>query len=127
VFAGHQIVPPRGESAAAVPLGRASGAFWSGRSEKAKPAGRKPGLSDAELRRIVRSLQRCPDVLGFDTRLWSAQAVADLVANEYRVKLPQACSMNPGSAGLDSVAASSGWRQQRAQSEWRAAILVVEN
>jgi hypothetical protein len=41
-----------------------------GRSEKARPAGRKLRLCGAELWRIVHSLQRGPDVLGFDTRLW---------------------------------------------------------
>jgi hypothetical protein len=92
-----------------VSLGRASGALCTRRSEKARPAGRKPELNRAELRRIVHSLKRGPDVLGFDTRLWTAQAVADLVTHEFRVKSPQACSTNPGSAGLDLVAASSGW------------------
>jgi hypothetical protein len=110
-----------------VSLDRASGALWPGHCGKARPAGRKPGLSDAELRRIVRSLQRCPEVLGFDTRLWSAQAVADLVTNEYRVKSTQLCSTNPGSAGLDLVAASSGWSQQQAQTEWQTAMFFDEN
>lgn len=82
-----------------VSLGRANGELWPGRSEKARPAGRKPGLSGAELRRIVQSLQRGPNVLGFDTRLRIARAVAGLVTHEYRVKSPRACFPNPGSAG----------------------------
>jgi hypothetical protein len=81
VLAGRQIVPMRGELAAAVSLGRASGALWPGRCEKAIPAGRKPGLNRAEFRRIVHSLQRGPDVLVFDTRLRTARAVADLVTH----------------------------------------------
>jgi hypothetical protein len=127
VLAGRRIVPTRGESAAAVSLDRASGALWPGHCGKARPAGRKPRLSDAELRRIVRPLQRCPEMLGFDTRLWSAQAVADLVTNKFRVKSTQPCSTNPGSAGLDLVAASSGCSQQQAQTAWRAAIFIDED
>lgn len=127
MFARRQIVPTRGESAAAISLDRASGALWPGHRGKARPAGRKPGLSRAELERIVHSLQRCPDVLGFETRLWSAQAVAALVTHEYRVKSPRACFTNPGSAGVDLVAASSGCSQQHARTEWRAAIFFDEN
>jgi len=109
VFAGRQIVPTRGESAARVSQDRATGALCPGRCEKARPAGRKPGLNRAELRRMVHSPQRGPDVLGFGASLWTAQAVADLATREYRVQSPRACSMNPGPAGVDLVAACSGW------------------
>jgi hypothetical protein len=127
VLAARQIVPTRGELAAEVSLGRASGALWPGRCEKSRPAGRKPAVNRAKLRRIVHSLQRGPDALVFDTRLWTARAVADLVTNEYRVKSTQPCSTNPGSAGLDLVAASSGCSQQQAQTAWRAAMFFDEN
>lgn len=113
MFAGPQVVPTRGELAAAVSLGRASGALCRGRCEKARPAGRKRGLSGVELRRIVHPLPRGPDVVGFDPRLWTAQAVSDLVTHEYRVESARAYSMNPGSAGVDLGAASSGCSQKK--------------
>ena len=56
----------------------------------------------------MHSLQRGPDALRFETPLWSAQAVADLVAHEFRVKSPWACFTNPGSAGVDLAAACGG-------------------
>jgi hypothetical protein len=109
-----------------VSLDGASGALWPGHCGNARLAGRESGLSDAELRRIVRSLQRCPEGLGFDTRLWSAQAVADLVTNAYRVESPRECFTNLGSAGMDLVAASSGCSQYEARIEWRAAMFLDE-
>jgi hypothetical protein len=75
----------------------------------------------------VHSLQRGPDVLGFDTRLWTAQAVADLVTHGFRVKSPRAGFTNRGSAGVDLVAAGGVWSQKEAQTEWPAAIFIDEN
>jgi transposase len=42
-------------------------------------AGRKPKLTAAQLRRIERGLQRGPEALGFDTKLWTAWRVGKLI------------------------------------------------
>src|SRR3989304_6387624 len=56
----------------------------SGRSglKRAGRAGRKPGLSDADLRRIERGLVRGPEALGYETSLWTACRGGGLVAHE---------------------------------------------
>ena len=48
--------------------------------------GRKPRLGPAELKRIVRGLERGPEALGYETGLWTAWRVADLIERECGVK-----------------------------------------
>ena len=42
-------------------------------------AGRKPRLSPAQLRTVARELKRGPQALGYETALWTAERVADLI------------------------------------------------
>jgi transposase len=50
--------------------------------EQAGRAGRKPRLSAADLERIERALKRGPEAFGYDTGLWTAARVADLIEQE---------------------------------------------
>ena len=50
-----------------------------GALKKAGRAGRKPRLSAAEWRRIAKELKRGAKVLGYETSLWTAPRVADLI------------------------------------------------
>src|SRR5256885_4931949 len=45
-------------------------------------AGRKPKLTAVQMRRIERGLKRGPEALGFDTTLWTAWPVRELVQGE---------------------------------------------
>jgi transposase len=53
---------------------------------KAGRAGRKPRLSAAELRRLAQELKRGPEVLGYETSLWTAPRVADLIERECGIR-----------------------------------------
>ena len=53
---------------------------------KAGRAGRKPRLSEGNLKRIERGLQRGPEALGYETSLWTAWRVAELIERECRVR-----------------------------------------
>ncbi len=48
-------------------------------------AGRKPRLSLAQLGRIERALKRGPEAAGYETGLWTAFRVADLIEREFGV------------------------------------------
>jgi len=48
--------------------------------------GRPPQLSAADLRRIEQGLKRGPEALGYETSLWTAWRVADLIERECGVK-----------------------------------------
>ena len=54
--------------------------------KKAGRAGRKPKLTEADLGRIEAGLKRGPEVLGYDTSLWTAWRVAHLIERECGVK-----------------------------------------
>ncbi len=54
--------------------------------KKAGRAGRKPRLGAADLRRITAELKRGPAVLGYETSLWTAPRVADLIERECGVR-----------------------------------------
>src|ERR1700677_869612 len=54
--------------------------------QSAGRTGRKPRLGPAELKRIVWGLQRGPQALGYETGLWTAWRVADLIEREFGVK-----------------------------------------
>jgi len=54
--------------------------------KKAGRAGRKPRLRPEDLRRIERGLKRGPQVLGYETSLWTSSRVAQLIEHECGVK-----------------------------------------
>jgi transposase len=54
--------------------------------KKAGRAGRKPRMNAAELRRIAQELKRGPEVLGYETSLWTAPRVADLIERECGIR-----------------------------------------
>jgi transposase len=54
--------------------------------KRAPRAGRPPQLSIADRQRIVQSLKRGPEALGYGTSLWTAWRVADLIERECGVK-----------------------------------------
>jgi transposase len=85
---------PQAEVARQVGVHRQSVSRWAeqlrhgGRRElkSAGRIGRKPRLGPAELKRIVRRLQRGPEALGYENGLWTAWRVADLIERECGVK-----------------------------------------
>lgn len=54
--------------------------------KKAGRAGRKPHLAPEDLRRIEEGLKRGPEALGYDTSLWTARRVRELIERECGVK-----------------------------------------
>jgi transposase len=54
--------------------------------KRAGRAGRKPKLSDADLKRIEQGLQQGPEALGYSTSLWTSQRVAHLIKQECGVQ-----------------------------------------
>jgi transposase len=54
--------------------------------KKAGRAGRKPRLSEKELENIREALKRGPEALGYETGLWTAWRVADLIERECGVQ-----------------------------------------
>ena len=60
----------------------------SGRAglKKAGRAGRKPRLSEANLKVIERELKRGPQALGYETDLWTLARVADLIEQRCGVR-----------------------------------------
>jgi transposase len=57
-----------------------------GALKKAGRAGRKPMLSEADLRRVEQGLKRGPESLGYETGLWTAKRVANLIERECGVR-----------------------------------------
>src|SRR5262245_9117798 len=78
---------PQAEVARQVGVHRQSVSRWAQQLEeggrpalkKAGRAGRTPRLTPSDLRRIERALTRGPEALGYDTSLWTAWRVADLI------------------------------------------------
>jgi transposase len=54
--------------------------------KKAGRAGRKPRLTEADLDKIREGLKRGPEALGYETGLWTAWRVADLIEREFGVR-----------------------------------------
>jgi len=85
---------PQAEVARRVGVHRQSVSRWAeqlqlGGRQALKSAGRigrKPRLGPAELKRILRGLQRGPEALGYETGLWTVWRVADLIERECGVK-----------------------------------------
>jgi transposase len=54
--------------------------------KKAGRAGRKPLLTASDLKRLEQLLKRGPEVLGYETPLWTCPRVAHLIENEFGVR-----------------------------------------
>ena len=88
-------------------------------------AGRKPRLTDADLRRIERGLKQGPEALGYSTSLWTAQRAAVLITEVCGVRfhpghvwrllgqLGWSCQRPAGRALERDEAAIRRWKQQR--------------
>jgi transposase len=53
--------------------------------KKAGRAGRKPRLTEKELRKLERGLERGPEALGYANGLWTTARVAELIEQEFEV------------------------------------------
>ena len=73
--------------------------------KKAGRAGRKPLLSEADLDKIREALKRGPEALGYETSLWTAWRVADLIERE--------CGVKYHAGHVWKVLKSLGWSCQR--------------
>lgn len=73
--------------------------------KKAGRAGRKPRLSEADLKRIQEGLKRGPEALGYETSLWTAWRVADLIERE--------CGVRYHSGHVWKILRNLGWSCQR--------------
>ncbi len=73
--------------------------------KKAGRAGRKPRLSAADLRRIAQGLKRGPEVLGYETSLWTAPRVAELIE--------RACGIAYHRGHVWKILRQMGWSCQR--------------
>ncbi len=73
--------------------------------KKAGRAGRKPRLTTLDREKIKEALKRGPEALGYDTGLWTAWRVSDLIERECGVKY------HPGHVW--KVLRSLGWSCQR--------------
>ena len=92
---------------------------------KAGRAGRKPRLSRAELRPIEQGLKRGPEALGYETSLWTAPRVADLIERSCGVKyhpghvwrilrqMGWSCQRPAGRALERDESAIRRWKKQR--------------
>ena len=93
--------------------------------KKAGRAGRKPRLVSAQLRQIERALRQGPQALGYDTPLWTAPRIADLIQRQtgvrfhadhvYRLlqKLGWSCQRPVGRALERDEHAIRRWKRQR--------------
>jgi len=93
--------------------------------KKAGRAGRKPRLNSAQLRRIAQELKRGPEVLGYETSLWTAPRVADLIQRQCGIsyhpghvwkilrRLGWSCQRPTGRALERNEAAIRCWKKQR--------------
>jgi transposase len=73
--------------------------------KQAGRAGRKPGLSGEDLRRIERSLKRGPKAFGYATELWTAARVARLIEEE--------CGLHYHPGHVWRLLRQMGWSCQR--------------
>jgi transposase len=73
--------------------------------KQAGRAGRKPRLSEVDLEKIREALKRGPESLGYETSLWTAWRVADLIERECGVRY------HPGHVW--KILRSLGWSCQR--------------
>lgn len=73
--------------------------------KKAGRAGRRPRLSESDLGKIREALKRGPEALGYETSLWTAWRVADLIERE--------CGIRYHSGHVWKVLKRLGWSCQR--------------
>ena len=73
--------------------------------KRAARTGRPPQLTAEDLRRIERGLTRGPEALGYDTGLWTAWRVADLIEHE--------CGVEYSTVHAWRVLRALGWTPQR--------------
>ena len=73
--------------------------------KRAPTTGRPPQLSAADRRRINQALVRGPEALGYDTALWTAWRVADLIE--------RACGVTYSTVHAWRVLRALGWTPQR--------------
>jgi transposase len=99
----------------------------SGRAglKKTGRAGRKPRLSEADLKGIERALKCGPQALGYDTNLWTLRRVADLIEQNCGVRftvghvwwllgrLGWSCQRPTGKALQRDELAISRWKKRR--------------
>lgn len=73
--------------------------------KRAGRAGRKPKLSEADLKRIEQGLKLGPEALGYPTSLWTSQRVAHLIEQE--------CGIRYTSTHVWRLLKQLGWSCQR--------------
>jgi len=73
--------------------------------KRAPHTGRPPQLSAADRRRITQGLLRGPEALGYDTALWTAWRVAELIERE--------CGIRYSTVHAWRVLRALGWTPQR--------------
>src|SRR5260370_13060093 len=76
-----------------------------GALKKAGRAGRKPMLSETDLRRVEQGLKRGPEALGYEAGLWTAKRVAKLIEHE--------CGVRYTAGHLWRILGALGWSSQR--------------
>ena len=93
--------------------------------KKAGRAGRKPRLNAAGFRHIELGLKRGPEALGYETRLWTAPRVAELIKRECGIeyhpghvwkilrRMGWSCQRPAGRALERNEAAIRRWKKQR--------------
>src|SRR5262245_30802323 len=73
--------------------------------KRAGRAGRKPKLSEADLKRIEQGLRQGPEALGYTTSLWTSQRVRHLIEQE--------CDVRYSSTHVWRLLKQLGWSCQR--------------
>ena len=93
--------------------------------KKAGRAGRKPRLAPSQLEQLRRGLQQGPQVLGYDSSLWTSRRVADLIERQtgqrfhpghvWRIlrSLGWSCQRPVGRARQRDEAAIQRWKRVR--------------
>ncbi len=74
--------------------------------KQAGRAGRKPGLSGAQLKQIEHALKRGPEAFGYSSGLWTTNRVRELIEDQCRVRYHE--------AHVWRILRQLGWSCQRA-------------
>lgn len=72
---------------------------------KAGRAGRKPQLTEQDRQRLIKALKQGPEVLGYETPLWTCPRVAHLIEKEFGVRYH--------AGHVWKILISLGWSPQR--------------
>jgi Transposase and inactivated derivatives len=97
--------PSRGPSPVRESLGATTGRGRPQGLKKAGRAGRKPRLTDTDLRQIEHGLKQGPEALGYSTSLWTAQRAAVLIT--------QLCGVRFHPGHVWRLLGQLGWSCQR--------------